>query len=411
MVFDPKRQLGGVPKNVNEEFFDAMVRHQIGLLRFSGSVRKQVLAVLDATEKDLADQIRRRMRNVSGFDSPASVRRLDALLKTVATIRQRAWKQAREIWFEQMQELARSEPEFVASAIRTVSPVQLNLAIPAPLQLAAIVTKQPFEGKVLRQWARDIERADIDRIQNAIRIGLTQGEAPRQIARRVVGTVRQRGVNGVTEITRRGAQAITRTAVNAIANQAKRAFVKANLDIIKEELYVATLDSRTTPICRSLDGQIFPEGEGPIPPLHFSCRSLRLPIIDGEVLGTRPMRNFTRRQLLREYASRNNFRAPVRRRDLPRGHKGRFDDFARTRIRELTGTVDAKVSYQEWLGRQPASFQNDVLGRTKGLLFRKGNLTLDRFVEQSGRELTLSELAGREASAFRAAGLDPENFQ
>ena len=42
---------------------------------------------------------------------------------------------------------------------------------------------------------------------------------------------------------------------------------------------------------------------------------------------------------------------------------------------------------QGWLGRQSAAFQDDVLGRTRGLLFRKGGLRLDRFVNRAGDEL------------------------
>ena len=80
------------------------------------------------------------------------------------------------------------------------------------------------------------------------------------------------------------------------------------------------------------------------------------------------------------------------------------------RTRELIGRVPAKVDYQTWLGRQSATFQDDVLGVTKGRLFRRGNLPLDRFVDANDLEKTLTELARSDADAFIAAGLDPEDF-
>lgn len=91
--------------------------------------------------------------------------------------------------------------------------------------------------------------------------------------------------------------------------------------------------------------------------------------------------------------------------------KGSFDEFSRRRIRELTGRVPAKMTYQEWLTTQPATFQDDVLGKTRGKLFRKGGLTLDKFVNQAGDEIPLSDLARLHAEAFRAAGLDPVGFR
>ncbi len=42
--------------------------------------------------------------------------------------------------------------------------------------------------------------------------------------------------------------------------------------------YSAILDDVTSDICAGLDGKIFEAGSEPIPPLHFNCRSLLIPI-------------------------------------------------------------------------------------------------------------------------------------
>jgi hypothetical protein len=54
---------------------------------------------------------------------------------------------------------------------------------------------------------------------------------------------------------------------------------------------------------------------------------------------------------------------------------------------------------------KPAEFQDEILGVTKGRLFREGGLTLDRFVDSKGREYSLDELRKRDADAFEKAGL------
>jgi SPP1 gp7 family putative phage head morphogenesis protein len=403
-------QLARTLGTFNEEFFDAMIRHQIGLLRFSSNTQNQILKLLDATETDIANQITRGLRNNKGFASPRSVVRAEATIAAVKATRITAWKQVDEVWFTEMIALSKQNPTFVQGLLNTIIPVELGTVLPPPAQLEALVRFRPFQGKTLRGWARDIRAADLKRIEDQIKIGMVQGETSQQIARRVVGTKAQAGRNGVTEITRRQAEAITRTATTAFSNASNREFYKLNEKLFKEELYTATLDSRTTPICQSLDGERFPVGEGPIPPVHIRCRSVRVAIIGKDAVGSRPVRPFTQQQLVREFSAKRGLSGIKTRAGLPRGTKGDFDKFSRTRMRQLTGTAPAKISYQEWLGKQANSFQDDVLGKTRAILFRKGNLKLDRFVNRAGDQIPLKELAKMHRSAFKSAGLDPENF-
>lgn len=394
----------------NQELFDAMVGHQIGVLRFSGSVRNRIWALLDATETDLKALLRTYGGRV-GFDTPARLDRLNVLLSKLRETRAEAFTKSRAVWREEMRAFALAEPGFVAGIMASTFPVELAMVLPAPDRLRAIVTHDPFMGKTLQKWAKNVEAADIGRIEDQIKIGLTQGETVPQISRRIVGTARMNGRDGVTQITRRNAAAITRTVASGVGANARSQFAELNKDLAPQELFTATLDSRTTPICRRFDGQLFDVGEGPVLPLHFGERSIYSPVVDGEVIGDRPRRDFTERSLLREYAKDHDIDlVPLKRANLPHGTKGAFDAFARNRMRELTGTVPAKTTYGQWLGRQSAAIQNDILGPTRGKLFRSGGLTVDKFVEYNGTELTLSQLAQRHAAAFKAAGLDPNEY-
>ena len=187
--------------------------------------------------------------------------------------------------------------------------------------------------------------------------------------------------------------------------------MQANSSVFENEQYVSVLDSLTSAICRSLDGKIFPIGQGAMPPVHWNCRSVRVAYFDDQNLAERPAKASTERRMVREYAEKNKITPIPKTRDaLPYGTKGSYDTYARGRVRELTGQVPASVNYQEWLGRQSVEFQEDVLGKTKAKLYRDGNLKLDKFVNRAGDELTLSELAQREAQAFRSAGLNPDEF-
>ena len=62
--------------------------------------------------------------------------------------------------------------------------------------------------------------------------------------------------------------------------------------------YSAILDDRTSEICEGLHGKIFKAGTEPIPPMHFNCRSLLIPItkyedfeVDDEIKG-QPVNEF-----------------------------------------------------------------------------------------------------------------------
>ena len=193
MAIEPEQKLPGGVKTSNEAFLDALLRHQVGLLRVSGSIRNQILDLLDATEEDLRIQLNRGMRAGAGLKSPREFRRLESLLRDIAEIREAAWNQVATVWRERLLEIILAEPKTLDNILKTVIPVTLETRLPAARTLKAIVATQPFEGKTLKAWSRNIAVADISRINDQIRIGLTQGETTPQISRRIVGRVRTRG--------------------------------------------------------------------------------------------------------------------------------------------------------------------------------------------------------------------------
>lgn len=397
-------------ETANEQLRDAVIRHQTFLLRTAGGLRNRMNGLLRETEDDIAMRIRDRLRDNTGLRSVRETKRLEALQTSIRAIRQESWDKANKILTEDLTELALSEPERIAAMMQTVAPVQLATTLPDRRQLRAIITSRPFQGRLLREWAAKMADDDIRLIHNQIRLGMVAGEPSPDIARRVVGTARANGADGILEMSRRQVEAVVRTAVQHTANNARADFVRENADIIETETYTATLDSRTTPICRANDGKVFEIGKGPQPPLHINCRSVRVPTISPGFGAERPQKPVTERMLVREYAERNNLGDISSRDGLPRGTKGGFDKFARRRTRELVGPIPASTSYQVWLRQQSAEFQNDTLGVTKAKLFRDGGLQLDKFVHRNGDELTLAELARKDAEAFRAAGLDPAKF-
>jgi hypothetical protein len=145
--------------------------------------------------------------------------------------------------------------------------------------------------------------------------------------------------------------------------------LKANSDITKKYEWASTLDSRTTQQCKSLDGQEFEYGKGPLPPIHIRCRSSYAPVLNDEF------------SWLSEGATRAS----------------------------KDGYVDQNESYYDWLKKQPEDFQKVALGKTRAKLFRDGGLSPDAFAQlnmgRNFKPLTLNEMREIDSEAFMRAGL------
>lgn len=391
------------PDTANEQLADALIRHQVFLMRHARQLSSEAAEILNEDEDRIVEII------AAGY-SPTSRARLARLLPRVIDLRTDAWRRVRVLLRADLQALATQEREFLIEATERAMPVELDLEAPAVSGLAGGLIAG---GRDLRDHVRDAQRADASAISATLFLAQNQAQTAREAARSVVGRQRANGRDGILQRARNNLEAIARTMVTGVTSEVRQRLWGTNKDIVQREVYTAVLDGRTTPICRSLDGSVFGLAEGYFPPIHMNCRSIRVPLIDGEVVGQRNSIPIVQRRLLREYAAQNGIRPIPRTRDqLPRGQKGNFDQFRAARARELIGSQPLDgVTYATWLARQPVQFQDDVLGVTRAKLWRRGDLTLDRFVDESGRQFTLKELAQRDADAFREAGLDPERFR
>lgn len=368
---------------VNQLWLDALTRRQVAIARYTKGLQADVVALLDDTEADIRSTLQDRLAALEGRDFSATTNtRLQVLANAIAKIRQDAFDGASETMQSHMQDLSQAEVDFLDSTLKDISPVILDTVLPDPDQLAALVSVQPMQGQLMQDWLDGLQTLDQQRIMNTIRSGMAQGTDTQSIIRDVLGSQSVNGTDGIVDLTRSNMASIVQTAVATISGEAQQAYTDANSDIFDQELYVAVLDANTTPECQALDGETFNVGEGPEPPIHWNCRSRRVPVVNGKAIGNRPA-------------------APIA--------KGQLDGLSRTEKRaeidRLVGPVPATTTYQDWLSSQTAAFQDSVLGPTRGALFRDGGLTLDKFVSKNLQPLTLDELRAREPDAFRAAGL------
>ena len=381
----------------NEAYFDAALRHQVGIRRFTAGEVAAVQRLLEQADRDLTANLRARLRREGTFVGRRFVtKRLTRLLADIRALRQETMKSVRARTRQNLVEVAKMEGAFEQRLLQNAIPIEISFASVEIQALREIVFRRPFQGRLLNQWFRTLEQADQRGLQQAIQLGMVQGESIDQIVARVAGTRRFGFRDGVLALTRRNAEAVVRTAVNHISNASREALWTANSDIISALRWTSTLDGRTSAICRARDGKLAPVGGKPLPkgatplvpsgarpPAHVNCRSVMVAVLDGMgIVGQRPFVVDTRT-----------------------GRRRRFSSAADRRrwAAENIGSVPAATTYQEWLGRQSAGFQDGVLGPARGRLFRQGGLTLDNFVDRRGNELTLDELRATFPSAFGKA--------
>lgn len=397
-------------KSSNELFYDMQVRRLVYLQQYSSKLSSQLNNVLTASEKALEEKLLVRLAKIGSLDDVKSWVDLRKLLNDIKDMRASVWGDTYSIFESELFDLAKQEPVSLTGMVQNSSPVVIGPAVPEVALLKSIVTSRPFQGAVLKDWASRMQANDLQRIQSSIQIGMTIGETTPEIVKRVVGTKGSQGTDGITQMTRNEVDAVVKTAVSHVSNNARREFLNSNGDLFDEEMYVSVLDSRTSSTCRSLDHKLFKRNTGPMPPLHFRCRSLRVAVFGSKLIGDRPAKPTTEKMLLEEYTQQNGLGTVAKRDNLPYGTKSNFDKWSRGRLRELVGPVPSSTSYPEWFAKQSKAFQLEVLGKTRTELYRKGELKLEKFVDKQYQNLTLKELAKREAEAFRRAGLNPNDY-
>ena len=238
-------------------------------------------------------------------------------------------------------------------------------------------------GQTVEKAFRGIAENQKDALTRHIRQGVFSGESSAEIARRMAGKLefgqkalssRQKALAGgeLTKLANHQIRTIVRTSVNQVQNQASQAVYAANSKVAPKYQYVATLDSRTSAVCRDLDGKTFAYNRGPTPPQHFNCRSTTVPVVDYEGLSKR---------------------------------KG-FEDLKPPPVGKVvtrpsaTGRVPQDTTYGEWLLKQDKKLQVKTLGNEKKVNYFKrlakkegsGQKAIKKLVRDDDSERSLKDL-------------------
>ena len=355
-----------------EELIDIATRHQVYLERLKTGEANKVEAFLKEIDRTVSARL--AGRNLTDFSRD----RLNQLLISVRGDLRILSDKFTEQVSQQAISLADYESGFELRSLGQVATADFVIPTAAALEFA--VFNNPLtilgadNGKLLKPFIKDMSDRTLERVAGAINAGYYEGQTTNQILQAVRGTRANKFTDGILYQMNNTAKTITRTALQHASVQAREQVWQNNADIVKEVRWVSTLDSRTSPQCRALDGKQYPIDKGPRPPIHPNCRSTIVPVLDD------------RFAFLREGATRT-----------ARNPDGKVV------------SIPADQTYYGWLKKQPAAFQDSAIGKTRGALLRRGGLSSERFTElQLGKNfkpLTLDEMKALEPTAFEKANL------
>lgn len=329
----------------------AFISHQVWLQRNASHEVNELAPFIEQMRDELRAQV------LQFGDDNRTRQNLEKLLRDLNDILEGITDGWEEKLTADLQELAGYEAGWASDTL--AANVNAEFATPTPEQVWSAVKFQPLAldhkpvdfQQLLSGWGE----AEINRLVMGVKSGFVQGKTTRQIVKEVVGA------GGLADISERNAATVVRTSLNHVSTVAKELVYSKNSDIVEKYEWVSTLDSRTSTVCRARDSQQWEIGKGPLPPAHPNCRSSTAPVISEEF------------DFLDVGAKR-----------AARGADG--------------GTqVDASTTYYDFLKKQPAWFQDEALGPTRGKIFRNAGISPDEFraisVDGFGRPLTLQQMA------------------
>jgi len=317
----------------NQEIYDLTVESQIKYIRYSNQKVKEAMAIVEEGDNEIINWIQ-----TFPWRNP-DVDRLEGIL---------AKQHSRITQFiqETMDEIALF---VVAVEFAALANFIKNVANPTKVAILDRVRTRLMEGAVMRDWVKQHNQGDRGRTIRRFKDGMERKLTRQALRREVVGTVSRRRKDGIRQMTRIAIETLTRTAIVHAVNSGRQAVHMANAEHIKHVVWVSVLDTRTSEICRHLDGTKYPVDSGLRPPAHPNCRSVVVPVLSGQ---------------------------PFKR-----------------------------ENWYEWFARQPDEVKKEAVGAKRFALLKKAGMRPGQFSNAAGERYTLDELQERMPAAFKRAGL------
>ncbi|QIA76654.1 minor capsid protein [Rodentibacter caecimuris] len=335
---------------LDEKIAYALTDRKILHFRYDAHLRREVFKRLNHTQRNLLNRL-----SSAGVEA-LQKRELDKLLRELKKEIAQIYQELTAYTDAELSGFLMSETTALQHLYNDVVGFDFFNAVP-DYKLKAMQRVSLIAGAPLEDWWKKQGNETAFRFESLMRQGLLDGKQTNELIS---------DVKDLMGTSRRHAETLVITAVAKTADEAHQALRDENLDLIKEEKHLATLDTRTSEVCRVRDGLRWDIDKKPIdhdlpyrrPPLHPRCRSiLQLVLKSWKELGF-----------------------------------DNVDEVPESTRASMDGQVSENVNYENWLKGKSQAEQDVVLGKGKADLWRRGVITFRDMLDQSGRPLTLKGL-------------------
>lgn len=367
-----------MPDSLSQRLSDQLTRRDVDLLRLAAGDERRMEAEVEALGEELVRRLVRSDPTAVG-QGPGQAR-LDTVIAASVPVIRDTYRALYGDMRGKLLEVMAGEADVMRRALSVsldvsdgTSRIILGENVPRATMRDIIdnrvISANANDAETMRGFFEREAASHHRRYSGALRQAFSQDETLSQMMTRL---------REVTDTMARESTAVIRTGYNHVISQVRIEMMQRNSLLFKGAIWISRLDSRTSPICRALSNGMWDLNTGR--PLPGSAVSSRFP--------GPPPKHFNERSqlhpLTRTVAEMEAEGDP----DVQKALASLTDEQRRL----LSPDPPADESYSEWLRRQSAAVQNEVLGPTRRKLWLDGKLTLQEMVTQRGRPLTLEQL-------------------
>lgn len=363
---------------IAQDIADGIIKVSVDLNRVEIGMQVQAVKLMEELEKELVALVAQYDPS-SLTRTAAQQKRLVKMLDDARSIIKDSYSNLSKTSLKDSAKAANAINKEVVSIINESSGISL-ISYNASLQEIRQIAKGTLihGAKSAEWWSR--QAGDLQfKFEVQMREAMTNGESIGDMVRRIRGTWdkdKRMFVGGIMRASTANAAALARTSVINIANQSRIDLYRENSDVVGGMEWLSVLDSRTSTICKALDGLRWDLDYKPIghsknwpgATAHWSCRSSQVPFIKGLD-------------------------------DLPETTQKKISKNKRAQSGFKQGPVSINTKYEDWFTKQPKADQKEILGPTKYKMWNDGKLSIADLTDVTNRPLTVDELIAKYGNA------------
>lgn len=237
---------------------DDLIKHQIFLLRFAKSLSKDLIKGLSKASKKVL-----KVATETQNPSPKQIKELEKLMSSILSnynTRQ----------FNDLKKLIKYEAGFVASVLaKTLSDDDDDVVIPAEKDIEKeVFSKSVINGATVKLLYSSFMKDKTKNLVSVLKDNALLNKGTQEISSALNELI--------TGKFSSGASSLLATVINHTASETRNEVYKENK--IEKVTWVATLDNDVCPYCEDLDGTEWDVEDAEVPPEHYNCRCVLVPV-------------------------------------------------------------------------------------------------------------------------------------